>query len=74
MSDSPTEERDDQTPVYIQHKWPPESHATLERVRQAKNEYNLSWKELLTFAAICCEEGDAEMIDERVGAALRAID
>jgi hypothetical protein len=74
MSDSSSEECDDQSPVYIQHKWPSESHATLERVRRVKDEYNLSWKELLTFAAICCEEGDDDVIDERVGAALRAID
>ena len=72
--DDPTEASGDQPPTYIQHKWGPDNHATLKRVRHVKDEYNLNWKELLALAAICCEEADEDVIDERVGAALRAIE
>ena len=62
-------------PKHIQHKWSPENFETLERVKKAKDEqYNLSWKELLVLAAICCEEGDEQIIDKRVGAAQRALE
>ena len=74
MGDAPGNAADDQDPTYIQHKWGPENHATLERITKVKDEYNLSWKELLALAAICCEEADEDVIDARVGAALRAVD
>lgn len=80
MSDSPPDTAgdpagDDQSPRYIQHKWESANNDVLERVLHLKDErYNLSWKELLAFAALCAEQGDEAVIDERVGAAQRAVE
>jgi hypothetical protein len=58
-------------PKHIQHKWPYCDRELLERLKEVKEEYGLTWKQLLVFAEITLQNGDPETTDRRIARTLR---
>lgn len=61
--------------LHVQNRWQKKNKPALERIERAKNEqYNMTWKQMLTFAAIVCEQADPQLVDQWVGEAERTLD
>jgi hypothetical protein len=74
-SDSDTTVDADEVIKHIQHRWQQKNEPALERIERAKNEqYSMTWQQMLTFAAIVCEQADPQLVDQWVGEAARTLE
>jgi hypothetical protein len=74
-SDSDTTADAQEVIKHIQHRWKRKNEPALDRIERAKNEqYSMTWQQMLTFAAIVCEQADPQLVDQWVGEAARTLE
>lgn len=59
--------------THTQLRWPPEAQPQLKQVENFKDQYGMTWREVLMFAALAGDQAEEDEVDRLVGEAKRTV-